>query len=62
MKVDIGDHVSLKGWGLRGFSGTVVDKTWVGSLIIALDPPQLRGGHNRLTVRKSNIQNVHSRV
>lgn len=61
MKVNIGDHVTLKGWGLRGFTGTVVDKSALG-LVVVFDPPQLRGGNNRVIVRAFNIKHVDARV
>lgn len=51
-----GDHVKLKGLGLTGYSGTIIehsDSTF--RYYVRLDPGQMRLGHTTLQVMKFNL-------
>jgi hypothetical protein len=57
-RIEIGDHVALKGMLLTGFTGTVITKPkrLTGNLRVRLDGGQLRGGHTILSVNRINIR------
>jgi hypothetical protein len=57
MKIHDGEHVRLKGWGLTGYSGTVINRTLTGYYHVQLDPGQSRLGHTILHgLRKMNLR------
>jgi hypothetical protein len=54
-KLQVGDHVQLKGVGLGGYSGTIVKRKRLGTMRVRLDDGQLRAGSNMITVSRMNI-------
>lgn len=56
MKIKNGMRVALKGFGLTGYTGTVLSKGHLGYFRIQLDPGQLRAGNSIVRVRKMNLE------